>query len=293
MQPLQSAPKMQNFDGSDDTELDFEEMAEKWRVIGTNTNLEKPYLRLTTEPDPSTIRPEYILKKTLKFLLAKWKEGKAEYGYISEQFRSMRQDMSVQHIKNKLTVKVYEWNARISLECHDVTYFNLCQSKLHELYKHGLIGKHTTEFLSYRFIYLVFGNQRQPLNRLLQELVMVQLDSDNMKFAFELREAYEMGNIKKLFQLYKKGVNMTQYLIDLFVNKLRIWALQILCKSHGDKLSVSYLTEILAFNDEKQCLTLLEESDGILSEDKKALLLKESLKVYLVHPWLKQRILCL
>lgn len=35
---------------------------------GTNTNLEKPYFRLTSAPDPADVRPEHILKKTLKLL---------------------------------------------------------------------------------------------------------------------------------------------------------------------------------------------------------------------------------
>jgi len=262
-------------------------------VIGTNTNLEKPYLRLTSEPDPSLIRPEHILKKTLKFLLEKWKSGKAEYNYIAEQFRSMRQDLMVQHIKNKLTVKVYECNARISLECHDVNYFNLCQSKLYELYKHGIESKHKAEFLSYRLIYLCFGNMRQELNRLLQEFTTEELDHECTKFALELRKAYELGNVKKIFQLYKNGIHMTQYIFDLFLNKLRVVSLQILCKSHGDKLSLSYLTELLAFHDEIQSLNFIKESDGILTEDSKYLNLKESFKVYIAHPWLKKKILVL
>jgi SAC3/GANP/Nin1/mts3/eIF-3 p25 family. len=53
--------------------------------------LEKPYLRLTKEPDPSTIRPEPILKKSLKMLLDKWAKKEASYAYIAEQFRSIRQ----------------------------------------------------------------------------------------------------------------------------------------------------------------------------------------------------------
>lgn len=58
---------------------------------GTMTELEKPYLRLTTAPDPSQIRPEPILKKALKHFKKKWRDGKIEYLSISEQFRSMRQ----------------------------------------------------------------------------------------------------------------------------------------------------------------------------------------------------------
>jgi hypothetical protein len=40
----------------------------------------------------------------------------------------------------------------------------------------------------------------------------------------------EMGNVKKVFEFYKSAPNLSQYLIDLFINKLRIWGLQILTK---------------------------------------------------------------
>ncbi len=61
------------------------------KIKGECTDLEKSYLRLTSEPDPSQVRPEKVLKNSLKMLLNKWKEGSAKYNYISEQFRSIRQ----------------------------------------------------------------------------------------------------------------------------------------------------------------------------------------------------------
>jgi hypothetical protein len=48
--------------------------------------------------------------------------------------------MVIQHIKNDFTIKVYETNARIALECHDINQFNQCQSKLYDLNKEGLKG---------------------------------------------------------------------------------------------------------------------------------------------------------
>ena len=60
----------------------------------------------------------------------------------------------VQHIKNEFTVKVYESNARISLECHDVNYYNLCQNKLYELYKHGIVSKN--KLVIHKFIILIY-----------------------------------------------------------------------------------------------------------------------------------------
>ena len=80
------------------------------------------------------MRPEPVLKKTLALLKEKWRSKNATYRYIEEQFRSMRQDMTVQHIKNDFCVKVYETHARIALECADMDQFNQCQTQLRDLY---------------------------------------------------------------------------------------------------------------------------------------------------------------
>jgi hypothetical protein len=84
-------------------------------IIGTCAELEKPYLRLTTRPDPSTVRPEKILKKTLELLKQKWKKER-NYTYACDQFKSLRQDLTVQRIKNEFTVEVYETHSRIAIE---------------------------------------------------------------------------------------------------------------------------------------------------------------------------------
>ncbi|MES1922240.1 hypothetical protein MHBO_003748, partial [Bonamia ostreae] len=66
-----------------------------WGIIkGECTNLEKPYLRLTSKPDPSKIRPLPILKKAFKLFSQKWSKDKNYIKYI-EQMKSIRQDLSV------------------------------------------------------------------------------------------------------------------------------------------------------------------------------------------------------
>jgi len=104
-------------------------------ISGTSTALEKPYLRLTAvrvisminillkyslpfcfqPPDPSTVRPEPILKKALEHVKRKVMEG-APWDYACEQRKSIRQDLTVQRIKNEFTVEVYETHARLCLE---------------------------------------------------------------------------------------------------------------------------------------------------------------------------------
>ena len=81
-----------------------------------------------------------MLEKSLKLMSKKWKKREADYRYIDEQFRSMRQDLTVQRIQNGLTVRVYETHARIALEQADLDQFNQCQTQLHYLYDNGVQG---------------------------------------------------------------------------------------------------------------------------------------------------------
>lgn len=80
-------------------DLSIEEMSKKNKIVGTCTNLEKPYFRLGADPDPAKVRPESVLKQSLKMLKSKWKNKEVEYRYMEEQFKSIRQDLVVQGIK--------------------------------------------------------------------------------------------------------------------------------------------------------------------------------------------------
>ena len=153
-----------------------------YQILGTSTEMEKPYLRITSTPDPATVRPEAVLRKVLEFLVSKYQKG-SPYEYISEQFRSLRQDLTVQHVRNKLTVEVYEENSKISLFADDLGQFHQCQSALWDLYKSGIYKdlKTKNKFLGYQLLTLIMDQKWRELEFMLTQLKPEELESEEVQ----------------------------------------------------------------------------------------------------------------
>ena len=201
-------------------------------VIGLNESLEKSYFRLTAPPKPETVRPLRVLEKTLGLLTKKWREEN-NYNYICNQFKSLRQDLTVQHIKNSFTVKVYEIHARIALEKGDLGEYNQCQTQLRALYMQNL-GGHPHEFLAYRILYFVYTCNKADMNDLLAELTPADKAHDWIKHALDVRSALALGNYHKFFKLYVEAnakTYMGGYLMDMFVERERFNALANISKA--------------------------------------------------------------
>ena len=246
-------------------------------IKGTCTKLEKEYFRLSGAPDPSTVRPEEVLKKTLKMLKQKWKTKAADYAYLCDQLRSIRQDMMVQRIQNEFAVEVYETHARIALECRDIAHFNQCQTQLDDLYNAGVKGHHE-EFLGYGILYAGLHNMQIELTQILKKLTLKDKQNEAIKHALTVVKALGVHNYRELFKQYKKAPNMAGYLMDLFLDRLKVFALQSISMAYAAGLELEVVAEQLAFDSVDKCKEFIVKAGGKINETGKKLDCKESIK---------------
>eukprot|EP00002_Diphylleia_rotans_P012531 TRINITY_DN2451_c0_g1_i5.p1 TRINITY_DN2451_c0_g1~~TRINITY_DN2451_c0_g1_i5.p1 ORF type:complete len:214 (+),score=32.10 TRINITY_DN2451_c0_g1_i5:57-698(+) len=108
-------------------------------IVGTNKALWKSYTRLTESPKAEEIRPRSILQHAFEELSKCI--GEKTYAWISDQLRSMRQDLMVQGIRDDLTVRVYELHLELALQNNDLHSFHTCHAQLEDIYSVGLKGR--------------------------------------------------------------------------------------------------------------------------------------------------------
>ncbi|KAK6202401.1 uncharacterized protein RJT21DRAFT_19432 [Scheffersomyces amazonensis] len=263
-------------------------------IVGRCQDLEKNYLRLTSEPDPSRVRPQAVLEKSVKFVLNKYSENKT-YSYIINQFKSIRQDLTVQHLKNDFAIYVYELNAKISLENGDLGEFNQCQSQLKYLYYlkrekdsklNNKFFRWEAELLVYRIIYMLITNNHSEMSKLkfsilhtynnFEKTEKEQTIFEFIKIIFELHSDILLGNYHHFFKIIR-NLKITEDLtlaITLVKNSLyeknRLKALQTIVNSYK-RISVDFLLKELNFEHLQQFAKFLSNnslSNFLINDDK-------------------------
>ncbi|THH19429.1 hypothetical protein EW146_g1717 [Bondarzewia mesenterica] len=218
---------------------------DRFTIVGTSQEIFKDYLRLTSEPKPEQIRPYPVLQQTLTELKKRWRE-KNNYNWICSQFKSLRQDLTVQRIKNDFTVTVYEIHARMALEVGDMVEYNQCQATLKTLYELGIPGK-TEEFTAYRILMLLHGRDRSELNLYVGQLTSKQKTNPAVRHALAVQRALSMGNYHALFELYIDAPNMGAYIMDHFIDRERARALLVITRAY-QQIPIAFIHQELAFD---------------------------------------------
>ncbi|CAL1714957.1 unnamed protein product [Somion occarium] len=228
-------------------------------IVGTSQEIFKDYLRLTSEPKPEQIRPYPVLQRTLEELKKRWRE-KANYNWICSQFKSLRQDLTVQRIKNEFTVNVYEIHARMALETGDMVEYNQCQAMLRNLYDLGIRGK-MAEFTAYRILMLLHGRNRSDLNLYVGQLTPELKSNASVKHALAVQRALSMGNYHSLFDLYLNAPNMGAYIMDHFIDRERCRALIVMSKAYR-ALPLRFIQNELAFDSAAETRKFLADHNA-------------------------------
>ena len=228
-------------------------------IIGTCQDLEKQYLRLTSAPDPSTVRPLDVLRRSLDMVVKYWKtSSNRDYHYACDQLKSIRQDLTVQFIRNSFTVLVYETHARIALEAGDHEEFNQCQSQLKTLYE-ILPSNDQFEFLGYLILYLIYTENTTELQLTLSRLPRDSHSHPVIGHALKVRRAWSLNDYHCLFSLYKQTPAMSAKIMDWFVERERKQAIKIISKSYRPTIPIEFVCEQLAFDNIDECLEFVSK----------------------------------
>ncbi|CAH8628416.1 unnamed protein product [Schistosoma margrebowiei] len=218
-------------DERDDLAVDFGSC----QIIGTMQEIEKQYLRLTRAPDPTEVRPLAILKLSLEHVKEKWRSN-TDYHWVCEQFKSIRQDLTVQGIEDDFAVSVYEAHADVALEAGDFEEFHQCQSQLLRLHKEGLGVSRLLEFTAYRLLYYIFTLDILGINTIMAGLRPTHKTNPCISFALKLRSAWSLSNYHRFFKLLCPANDDQQpplrckHVVNWFVDRERKEAIRLMFK---------------------------------------------------------------
>ena len=95
---------------------------------------------------------------------------------------------------------------------------------------------------------------------MLKTLTLDDKKTEPVQHALKIRDSLAQGNYARFFKLYRNAPNMGSSLIDVFIDKLRLIALQKLAVGYlATNIDLGFLANLLAFDDQAQCEKFLLE----------------------------------
>ena len=225
-------------------------------IKGSCQELEKSYFRLTSAPDPKTVRPKNVLQKALKRLVNLLANGEVTYFYALDQFKGMRQDCVVQAIKGPLALDIYECHARAALEYGDIAEYNQCQGQMATIRSRGVTSsygkKAEIEFTAYRVLYQAVHSKHGEASALLgtlQRLTKDEIKSPEVEHALSVRAALASNDSVAFFKLYQTAPKLGRALMDIAVPNVRFKFLSAAVKAFKPTIDIDFLVTALGFVD--------------------------------------------
>mmetsp|Transcript_5023 Transcript_5023/g.6924 ORF Transcript_5023/g.6924 Transcript_5023/m.6924 type:complete len:248 (-) Transcript_5023:198-941(-) len=227
----------------------------------------------------------------------------------------MRQDLTVQGLRNDFVLEVYETHARILLEHGDLNEFNQCQTMIKSLTV-GLSsvaqGKDTNdesleiecfnsnqgqevnkklgenpllrqskdsadEFGAYRLLYaLVQKDWGEMTKELLNANSIVKSEDksnaeedqcrqrvSSCEHAVLVAKSVIHNDYHSFFRLYESAMNLSTYLMDFLVQRVRKGAYERIVASYRPTVSVEFIREALFFHDLEETRQFLKQSGAV------------------------------
>lgn len=247
------------------------------QLVGTCEALLKPYFRLTAPPDPMNVRPPYVLRQSLQHIKEMWVQNE-DYAWTTDQLKSVRQDLVVQHDRTLLALEVYETHGRIALECGDLNEYNQCAAKIKDLTrvptadeegKRGGANTHNDdngnknnngddhqkaksadEFRAYRLLNAMYRQNSSEISSIfLLEMNGVARNRPACRHALQVLTAMNLLDYEAFFRLYTRAPNMSAYLMDFLVGRMRKAAWARMVKAYAPTLPLHFVQVALGFSD--------------------------------------------
>ncbi|XP_044255219.1 protein xmas-2 isoform X2 [Tribolium madens] len=268
----------------------------------------KQYSRSSADqeaPLPQELRPVSVLQMTMGYLmhrimglcdttdvnLAEW------YHFLWDRTRGIRKDITQQELCCQGAVELVEQCARFHIFCsarlvaEDPSVFdqkinteNLtkCLQTLkymyHDLALKGEECRNEAEFRAYIILLnLNDGNFMWEVQQLKEHIQQ----SQEVRFALQVYSSLDKQNYVKFFKLVNSTTFLNACILMRYFIQVRLWAIKTFLKSYSPRISqtslpVSYLTKILAFENQDSSIEFFETYGLFTNVDRTRIVLDKS-----------------